>query len=95
MRDGSGTEFGVRADAHFTPAAAAVPPLASWGFLETQEDHSTQCSSVQATNVNVAEVTLECLAIVHSLAGDMSTQPWIWPTGCQATFSRPWDFNSL
>lgn len=90
MRDGSGTKFGVLADAHFTSAAAAaVPPLTSRRFLETREDHSTQCSSALATNVNVAKVTLERLAIVHSLAGDMSTQPWIWPTRCQATFSRP------
>lgn len=37
------------------------------------------------------QVLFECLAIVHSVAGDMSIQPWIWPTRCQVTFSRPWE----
>ena len=76
-RQGSGAEFGVLVDVHFTSAAAAVPPLKSRRFLETQEDHSSQCSPVRATNVNIAKVTLEHLTIVHSLAEDMSTQPWI------------------
>lgn len=37
--------------------------------------HSSRCSSVRATNVNVAKVTLECLAIACTLGGTCLRSP--------------------
>lgn len=84
IADGAG--FGVFADTHsaFAFAAAAVHPEVR-RIPVGQKDHSPQCFSGWAASV------VECLAIVHSVAGDMSIQPWIWPTRCQVTFSRPWE----
>ena len=83
-----GTALGSSADTHsaFAFAAAAVAPKPGQ-FQQAQKDHGPQCSSARA--VNVTRVPFECLAIVHSAAGDMSIQPWIWPTRCHVTFSRP------
>lgn len=62
------------AEAHFVFAfAAAAVPLKSEGFQQALKDHSSQCFSVRAANV--MKVSFECLAIVHSVAGDMSIQP--------------------
>lgn len=61
-------------------------PLKSAEFQKAQKDHNSQCFSVRTANVT--KVSFECLAIVSSVAGDMSIQPWIWPTRCQVTFSR-------
>lgn len=47
--------------------------------------------TVLSVSLDGQQVLFECLAIVHSVAGDMSIQPWIWPTRCQVTFSRPWE----
>lgn len=68
-------------------------PLKSGEFQRAQKDHSPRRFSIRAASVT--RVSLECSAIVHSVAGDMSIQPWIWSTRCQVTFSRPWDFNRL
>lgn len=83
-----GAALGASADPHsaFAFAAAAVPPKPG-EFQQAQKDHSPQCFSVMAANVT--RMSFECLAIVHSVAGDMSIQPWVWPTRCQVTFSRP------
>lgn len=82
-----GAVLGASADIHsaFAFAAAAVPPKPG-EFQQAQRDQSPQCFPVRAANVT--RVSFECLAIVHSLAGDMSIQPQIWPTRCQVTFSR-------
>lgn len=82
MRVAVGAEFGASADAHspFAFAATAVP-LMSGEFQQAQKDHSPPSSSVRAANVT--KVSFECLAIVLSVAGDVSIQPWIRPTRCQ------------
>lgn len=92
MGAAGGAALGASADTYSARAfaAAAVPPKPG-EFQQAPKGHSPQRSSVRAANVT--RVSSECLAIVYSVAGDMSIQPRIWPTRCQVTFSSPGDFN--
>lgn len=47
--------------------------LRSGEFQQAQKDHSPQCFSIRAASVT--KLSFECLAIVHSVTGDMSIQP--------------------
>lgn len=87
VADGAG--FGASADTHsaFAFAAAAVPPEVRQ--IPAGPEGSQPSAFLCKGTASVMKESLECLAIVHSVAGDMSIQPRIWPTRCQVTFPRP------
>lgn len=84
VADGAG--FGVFADTH-----SALHLLLQLCTLKSGGFQWARRITALSVSLDGQQVLFECLAIVHSVAGDMSIQPWIWPTRCQVTFLRPWE----